>query len=99
MAVEGKKGHGLGESLTLRLSPAEEQSATLRGLLILPGYTKNPGMWRRNGRPARVRLDVGDQTLTLAFDDARRPQIFLLPQPAEKQGPAPRMMLTLTSGF
>ena len=79
--VEGKRGHGLGESITLTVTSTGEPPVCLRGLLVVPGYAKNRAMWRRNGRPRRMLLVAGGLRAILRFDDARRPQVFLLPAP------------------
>jgi hypothetical protein len=78
--VEGDRGHGIGQKLLLRLTPVGDMVPRLQGLVILPGYAKNRGMWRRNGRPRSLNLATGPHRWTLSLDDARRPQIFLLPE-------------------
>jgi hypothetical protein len=77
--VEGRTGHGLGEWIEIRVAPSPSR---LYGLLIIPGFAKNRGMWNNNNRPRSVEATLSCTPLIyrLRFADARRPQVFRLPE-------------------
>lgn len=54
--VEGADGDGVGESLTIRLSPLKKAKA-LR-LVITPGYQKSKGLFAANGTPTKLGVHV-----------------------------------------
>jgi hypothetical protein len=69
--VEGADGAGIGEALTLRLTPASRVAS----VAIAPGYFKNASVWAKNNRLKRATLELSDgRRIPATFDDAMRVQ-------------------------
>jgi hypothetical protein len=73
--VEGVDGDGVGESLTLELGVPTE----VWNVALLPGYCASPEVWRANGRPSRVWIELPDGTaLERELEDAPVARVFYL---------------------
>ena len=84
--IEGGEGHGVGESITLKLSaPARVSRVRLQ-----PGYFKSPDRWSNNNRLARVRVSLSDgREMVASFRDEMREQAIAI-------GGAPVSSITIT---
>ena len=62
--AEGVNGTGIGEQLFL-------ENAFIRKLYILPGYVsiKRPDLFKKNARPARIKITRGDEILFVDLKD------------------------------
>ncbi len=87
--VEGVKGNGEGESVTVTL----EQPVELVGLELWNGYQRSADHFKKNARAAAVTVAVDDGApLALPVKDAQGPQKLLLAAPAK----AKVLKLTIT---
>jgi hypothetical protein len=89
--VEGAKGPGIGEKLTLTLQTWKGPTGQVGGmgaLVIVNGYISygDPSLYLKNNRVRGTRISAADRTF--AFDselqDTPNPQIVLLPHPTSK---------------
>ncbi|WP_224363008.1 NADase-type glycan-binding domain-containing protein [Hyalangium versicolor] len=78
--VEGAKGTGAGESITLTLdSPLE-----LKGLELWNGYQRSMDHFKKNARVAQLSLSVdGGAPIVLKVGDKSGPQVISLPAPVK----------------
>ena len=85
--VEGVKGPGLGESMTLTFAAP----VTLTAVELWNGYQRSDDHFKKNARAKKVTLTVdGVEPVELAVKDAQGSQKLLLPKPASTKS------LTLT---
>lgn len=78
--VEGAKGPGVGESLTLTL----EQPVELVALELWNGYQRSVDHYRKNARAKQLQLSVdGGPAVALAVEDVQGPQRLVLPKPLQ----------------
>jgi hypothetical protein len=78
--VEGSKGTGEGEWLTLTL----DAPATVSALEIWNGYQRSSDHFQKNCRPSKVTLSVdGAEGLPLELKDVEGPQKLVLPKPVK----------------
>ncbi len=78
--VEGAKGTGQGESITLTL----EAPAEVVALELWNGYQRSEDHFRKNARAGRLALSVdGGAPVSLAVKDASGPQTLKLPAPVK----------------
>lgn len=81
--VEGADGDGLGESLTIRVSPLKKARAVR--LVITPGYQKSKALFAANGTPTALQLvvrdasDVTSASITLDLEPKWGQQTFTVP--------------------
>ena len=70
--VEGKKDHGIGESITLKAS-----GAIIDQISIWNGYQKSPELYTQNSRPKTLKLYIDDKPMyLLSLQDTRAVQYF-----------------------
>jgi len=68
--VEGRPGHGIGETVTYTFTPAlfgEREKINFSGFYVINGYCKNPKTWRENSRVKRVLISYNNQPLCEAI--------------------------------
>ena len=80
--VEGAKGTGAGQSITLTL----ESPAALTGLEVWNGYQRSKDHFTKNARISRLRVEVpGQAPFVLPVKDAMGAQVVPFPQPVTTQ--------------
>lgn len=65
---EDVDGDGIGEYLILSF----DREVTVGGIMIFPGFDQSESAWERNGRPAKLRVELSDgSTYDISLDDLR----------------------------
>jgi len=79
--VEGAKGYGIGEKITIRIKGSPDQKdIPLTSLEVVNGYAKNRNAWRANSRVKTLKLlQNGKPRFLIHLLDTRTPQAFALP--------------------
>lgn len=83
--VEGVKGYGIGETITLKFSKENFKKANLpkinfNGFFVINGYCKDKNTWKENSRVQKIRIAHNDQPLCEAvLHDSMNVQIIDLP--------------------
>lgn len=90
--VEGVKGPGLGESMTLTFTAP----VTLTALELWNGYQRSDDHFKKNARAKKLTVTVdGAEPIELAVKDAQGSQKLLLPRPATTKS----LTLTIKEAF
>ena len=63
--AEGVSGIGKGESITF----SSDETKTVSGLAILPGYLKSEDLFYKNGMPSEIEITSGDKSWRWSFYD------------------------------
>ena len=78
--VEGVKGSGFGETLTLYF----DEEVCLGGLTFRLGYARDQGRYNKNNRPSRLRISFSDGTsVDCRFADVNAEQSIIIPELVE----------------
>ena len=77
---ENADGYGIGEYITLHF----DSEQTVSGIMLFPGFDQSESAWLRNGRPARLQVEISDgRSYQIEVDDLQEWQGYEFSTPVE----------------
>ncbi len=77
---ENAEGYGVGEYIMLYF----DSEQTVSGIMLFPGFDQSESAWVRNGRPARLKVELSDgRSYQIEVDDLQEWQGYEFSAPVE----------------